>query len=302
MTKAPIRFFDCFTDTPGGGNPVAIISDAADLSADAMQTMATKIGAPASCFLSGIDGTHVHARFFSPRSEYTMCGHAVIGLFTMLLQDQSIATHALMHLSTPHGTSPVYVEKGGKAAPRIMLELPIPTFRPVGPTPTEISQLLKIPLEAISGRFPPQVAVADFTHLVVPLGGSSALADIRPSFPKIAQFCRDKSIESIALVSLPKRGATNKYQIREFCPAIGVDESAAGGTTNATVSCYLAKHGALTLQSPNLACTEAHQGASVGRPSVIHSNVYFNDHQIVSVRTGGTAIETTAPSQRDIAP
>ncbi len=291
MSAPAPRFFECFTDQPGGGNPVAIVSGAAFGSAQAMQDLAREIGAPATCFIDQITDTSVHARFFSPRSQYTMCGHAVIGLFTMLLQDQTIDARPQFTLTTPAGSAPVYVEMRAQNRPRIMLDLPIPRFQAPGLLPTEISGVLKIPVEALSDRIPVQIAQADFIHLLVPLKSHDDLTGLVPDFPQIEKFCRSASLESIAVFSPPDGTAKNIYQVREFCPAIGVDESAAGGTTNASLSAYLAAQGELVPTAAQLAKAQAHQGASIGRPSVINTEVRFDGATVASVRAGGTAVE-----------
>lgn len=221
-----------------------------------------------------------------------MCGHAVIGLFTMLIQDRSIRASVQLMLETPYRRTPVYVEILESGLPRIMLELPIPSFSSPGVKCTEIATLLKIPLQALSGPYPQVLAKGDFRQLLVPLSRPEALSQIVPNFADISDFCRSSQIDSVEVFTPPEDSVPNIYEIREFCPAIGVNESAAAGTTNASVSCYLAARGALTRDTEPIVHTTAHQGAEVGRPSIIHSEIHFDETQIVAVRTGGTAIET----------
>lgn len=292
MFHQPVRYFDCFTSEPGGGNTAAIVTGAKGMDAQEMQAAARDLGAAATCFIDHIEAECVHARFFSPRSEYQICGHAVIGLFTMLVQDQSVAPRSQLVLETPYCRSPVYVEILGNGAPRVMLDLRPPAFFPSPVNCTEIAELLEIPLQALPVQFAPQVALADFRQLLVPVNGPKTLFQIVPNFTEIAAFCRSREIDSLAVFSPPERSVANTYEIREFCPAIGVDESAAAGTTNASVSCYLAAQGALMVDSQKIVRTTAHQGAELGRPSLIHSEIRFDDDQIVAVRTGGTAVET----------
>lgn len=292
MHTGPVRFFDCFTDVQGGGNPVAIVTGAETANTATLQAAARDIGVPATCFLGPIKDRRVHASFFSPRTEYTMCGHAVIGLFTMLLGDGKLPPGDHFTLITPHGTSPVYVESQAGSAPTVMLDLPIPSFSAFSGQSTALAEVLKVPLQEFSRVSPVLLAKADFVHLLVPMTDSLTLSRSAPSFPEITEFCRATEIESIALFSLPDASVHNMYEIREFCPAIGVDESAAAGTTNASVSCYLAEHGFLTLTQPDLARTTAHQGALIGRPSIIRSEVRMKDGRITTVHTGGTAVES----------
>ncbi len=294
MTTPKIRYYACFTARLGGGNPVAIVQDAADMDVSVMQATARAIGAPATCFLQAIDAEGVHVRFFSPRTEYPMCGHAVIGLFTMLNQNGNGPKSAVQRLVTVAGATRVYVETAGENAPRIMLDLPVPKISAVSPSSTAIAQLLKIPLEAISGGIPALSAHADFRHLLVKIGRRNVLADIVPSFQNIARFCKSSGFQSLGLYATSGDEAIGKYHIREFCPAIGVDESAAAGTTNASLSCCLAAHGKLHVEPDGVARVVAHQGAEVGRPSEIHCEVAHQAGKVIGVRAGGTAVETFA--------
>ena len=258
-----------------------------------MQGLAREIGAPATCFWTRRSETEVEARFFSPRSEYQICGHAVIGLFTLLNQEMPLTGKAVQSLTTPSGTTRVYVAPDPPGSPRIMLDLPLPNFSPVSPLTTALADVLKISLEAFSGGIAPQTAQADFRHLMVNVSSPETLAAIDPSFEDIARFCKSTNHDSLAVFALGPGKVLRNYHVREFCPVIGVDESAAGGTTNASLSYLLAKEGKLRFQDDGSAHCIAHQGASIGRPSEIHCEVLETGGQISAVRAGGYAVETS---------
>lgn len=299
MTQASIRYFDSFTSRPGGGNRAGIICGAEGMDGDQMQSMARQIGAPASCFLRAIEGDEVHVRFFSPRSEYPMCGHAAIGLFTLLNQKTNGSKSGAQTLLTPSAKVRVYVESSAVKSPRIMLDLPVPKISALSPASTEIAELLKIPLEAISRGIPPLAAAADFRHLMVQIASPSKLVDISPNFDEIARFCKAQGSDSLALYATKDEETVDAYQIREFCPAIGVDESAAAGTTNASLACCLAAHGKLGPYGNGITRVTAHQGAAVGRPSVITCAVSQRAGKITGVRAGGQAVEVSKAASRD---
>ncbi|MEM1198462.1 MAG: PhzF family phenazine biosynthesis protein [Pseudomonadota bacterium] len=296
MTPPAPRYFECFTAKPGGGNPVALLTDTPGLSEVEMQGLAREIGAPATCFWSLAAEDHVHARFFSARSEYQMCGHAVIGLFTLLLQEQRLNQDGVWHLTTPAGTTRVYVVPGGDTGPLIMLDFPLPSFSPLSPGSTGLVDVLKIPLEVISGGIPVQTALADFRHLMVNITSPDTLAGLVPSFDDIRRFCKAEGIDSLAVYAFEGTAKVQNFWVREFCPLIGVDESAAGGTTNASLACLLATKGVLGTEDDEIVRCIAHQGASLGRPSMIHCEVAKSGGKVTGVRAGGSAVEVSTLS------
>ncbi|MEM8685874.1 MAG: PhzF family phenazine biosynthesis protein [Pseudomonadota bacterium] len=300
MTPPTPRYFDCFTTQPGGGNPVALLTGTSDLTQTQMQGLAREIGAPATCFWCVSDDDHVRARFFSPRTEYKMCGHAVIGLFTLVSQECVEPLSPVWRLSTPSGTTRVYVESESEGSPRIMLDFALPRFSPLSPVSTGLAEVLKIPLELISGGIPVQTAHADFRHVMVNITSPEALAGLVPSFDEIAGFCKATGLDSIAVYAFEEAADGEHVWVREFCPLIGVEESAAGGTTNASLSCLLAQTGYLGVEEDQIARCIAHQGAAVGRPSLIHCEVTKSGGTITGVRAGGHAVEVqglTAPDR-----
>lgn len=292
MTLPQPRYFNSFTSHPGGGNPVALVTAREGLSTLQMQGLAREIGAPATCFWSRTEAMAVKARFFSPCSAYQMCGHAVVGLFNLLNIDEPLPGRTIWSLNTLLGNTRVYVESAPQSAPRIMLECPLPRISAPSPRSTAIAGVLNTSHEVVFGGIPAQTTQAHFQQLMVNVPSPDVLAAIEPSFDALTRFCKDTGHDSIVLYALERGPAQNNYHVREFCPLIGVDESAAGGTTNASLSGLLAKEGKLAFQDDEVARCVAYQGVSIGRPSEIHCEVSRADGKLGSVRAGGFAVET----------
>ena len=77
--------------------------------------------------------------------------------------------------------------------------------------------------------------------------------------------------------------------MRDFCPAVGVPESAAAGTTNAALTAYLVRHQIVKGNSDGQLVVESEQGHEIGRPSSIRSVVSIDDGSIVRLQVGGVA-------------
>jgi predicted PhzF superfamily epimerase YddE/YHI9 len=69
MASYDITFYNAFSETSLGGNTVAIILDAGGIEARQMASIANKLNAPATAFVTGLDDTAVDVRFFSYLEE-----------------------------------------------------------------------------------------------------------------------------------------------------------------------------------------------------------------------------------------
>lgn len=71
-------FVDSFTREKFKGNPAAVCFPETILSPDTMQLIAAEIGFSETAFLHQIEGNHYSIRFFTPKIEIPLCGHATL--------------------------------------------------------------------------------------------------------------------------------------------------------------------------------------------------------------------------------
>ena len=100
-------------------------------------------------------------------------------------------------------------------------------------------------------------------------------------------YCHSHNIETIAVFCSQTEAADADLHVRDFCPAVGVSESAAAGTTNAALSTYLLRHDLLPRDEPLQVIAE--QGIELGRPSRIESRIEFDNGHIARLQVGGIA-------------
>ena len=111
---------------------------------------------------------------------------------------------------------------------------------------------------------------------------------IAPDFGAIVDFCHAQDLETVAVFCRETERPSNTVHVRDFCPAVGVAESAAAGTTNAALSCYLLRHGLID-RTQEMLVVEAEQGIELGRPSSIQSVLRQRDGVIDRLQVGGVA-------------
>src|SRR5215213_7448463 len=71
-------FVDSFTNQKFKGNPAAVCIVETELNTTTMQSIATEIGFSETAFIKKISGSIYSIRFFTPKKEIPLCGHATL--------------------------------------------------------------------------------------------------------------------------------------------------------------------------------------------------------------------------------
>ncbi len=82
MARYRFHTLDVFTDTPFGGNPLAVVLDADDLSGERMQTIAAEFNLSETVFVlkpAKAGGNRRKLRIFTPQVELPFAGHPTVG-------------------------------------------------------------------------------------------------------------------------------------------------------------------------------------------------------------------------------
>jgi PhzF family phenazine biosynthesis protein len=294
MTTAPFALYDSFSGAVLGGSQAGVLSDAAGLDRELRIRIAKEIGAPATCFVDWCDGCRVKAQFFSTVMEQPMCGHGTIALMTRLIEEGTLAWRngdmLDVGLVLPKGEARVRVrrrEEDGR--PESMLGVRIARFSPATLDTNRLAELLGTSPAEYDHHLPIEVASADFVHLIVPMSGLKSMAKLAPDFGALAAFCRANGIETVATFSTEVEQSGYNLHVRDFCPAVGVAESAAAGTTNAALASYLIRHGLVAPDDHGHAVVKAEQGHEIGRHSTIRSEAEVEGGDVRRLQVGGIA-------------
>jgi len=305
----PYYLYDAFSVKRFGGSQAAIVLNADAVDASTRAALAKELGYPATVFVADITNDKIEAQFYSTVAELPMCGHGTVALISCLsdLNLLDWSNHSTLHLSLalPNGEAPVIAIRQDNGKTLAMLKVRVAKFRDDSIDLSRLSKALGSTHRAFSNELPIQTAVADFTHLIVPVNSVSDMLSLQPNFSDIASFYGDHGIETITVICTKVEaanagtGASAHVRIRDFCPAVGVAESAAAGTTNAAVAGYLFRQGPLSRVSDGEIHVLAEQGIEIQRPSEIHSRLILNNDSIESQWVGGVA-SRVASGQLDL--
>lgn len=293
MASYDITFYNAFSETSLGGNTVAIILDAGGIEARQMASIANKLNAPATAFVTGLDDTAVDVRFFSVSHEYPMCGFGIIGLITSLVDQTTFNLDneqpLQWKLRTPTSTVAVTSTRRADGKVVVMTTLPPAQLETRSPNLQSLAGALGIEVSGFDEVLPIEAAHSDFVNLLVPVKDKSVMQTMSANMETIKELCSDLGIDTLVVFTADTEEPNRTVHCREFCPAIGIPESAATGTTNRALACYLVNNGQVELSSDERCTVVAEQGYEMGRPSLITTEVMARDGEITTLRVGGTA-------------
>ena len=141
-----IKQVDAFTTIPLSGNPAGVVTNADELDDVYMQRIAREMNLSETAFVQNSGVADFRLRFFTPKCEIDLCGHATIGAIYALIEEGRIplrSDHTLVHQETKAGILPIEIYSNNNIVQNIMMTQAIPQFKDLGVDNREISDILK---------------------------------------------------------------------------------------------------------------------------------------------------------------
>ena len=263
---------DVFTDRMFGGNPVAVVLDAAGLSAGQMQAVAVEFGYSETTFvLPPRDPSHTAwVRIFTPSREVPFAGHPNVGTAFVLAQEIAARGDVVpdrLVFEELAGLVPVDLLREGGAVVGAELTAPEPLSRRAQVAPDRAAACLSLAAgEVRTDAHPPQVVSVGLPFLVVELASRDTLQRARSDrsayesvFPldgAIAVYAYTRDVGTAA----PEAGTD--LQARMFTPRM-TEDPATGSATAAATALLAEVRGGADIR------LRVGQGVDMGRPSLL---------------------------------
>ena len=262
---------DAFTSHPFGGNPAGVVLLEGDTFPDEelMLKVAAELRYSETAFVRILSPKEYHVRYFTPKAEVELCGHATIATFSLLHQMQLAKGECLCHTLVGN----LRIEVGEK----VMMQMAPP--RIVG-TISDAEEIYRaIGVTDYQSTLPVQIAYSGLSDIMIPLRDLAMLQALRPDMDAITAITHKCQAVSFHVFAFGNDGYT--AHVRDFAPLYGVPEESATGTANAALTHYLQQNGCI----PPSGDFSFLQGEAMGRPSIVATRV--TPDGIVYV--GGTA-------------
>jgi trans-2,3-dihydro-3-hydroxyanthranilate isomerase len=275
---------DVFTDTPFGGNQLAVVTDASGLTDEAMQTIAREFDFPETTFLlPPADPGHTRrVRIFTPGRELPFAGHPTVGTACVLVMSGQCAAGELV---LEEGVGPVPVstrQDGASFSARLRLER-APDVPDRVSSPEDMAAVLSITPDDVVDVFCAGMGV-NFTFVQVP---SREIVDrSQLDHQAWARLLADQWGAQVYVFAGDLTDGAEIYA-RMYGPGLGITEDPATGAAAAAIT------GAAALRQPlpsGAIRLDIRQGVKMGRPSLIRTSATVEAGDLRSIEVGGGCV------------
>jgi PhzF family phenazine biosynthesis protein len=214
---------DSFTDTPFKGNPAGVCMIDSQLSDERMLHIAQELNLSETAFLSPLEPGAFAIRYFSPKMEIPLCGHATLASAKVIFSLQKLNE---VHFINIQGLDLSAREFEGQ----IVMEFPVYATRPAD-APQALLDALGV--KAIRNS----VYNEETKILLLEIADAEELAGLDPDFVAL-----QRSHNSIKGVLVTAPGGTDGYDFhsRYFWPWSGTNEDPVTGGTHTFLAKYWA--------------------------------------------------------------
>jgi trans-2,3-dihydro-3-hydroxyanthranilate isomerase len=264
---------DVFTDAPLQGNPLAVFTDAAGLSAELMQRAARELHLSETVFVvsAGNDSyCDAHIRIFTPALELPFAGHPVLGTAFVLGEGLDSDT---VRLRCRAGIVPIALTRRDGQIVFGEMSQPVPTW-------TLFDRAAEV-LAAVGverSELPIEVYDNGSRHTYVCLPDEASVRALAPDIAALGL------LGAVGVSCFAVDGG--RVKTRMFGPGLGVAEDPATGSAAGPLAVHLARHGMIGFGQR----IEIHQGAEIGRPSTLYAEAYGSAERVERVTVGGAAV------------
>lgn len=261
--KVPLYVVDAFTRRLFGGNPAGVCPLDAWPDDELMQLVARENNLSETAFFvpsDGGDGSEYDLRWFSPKVEIDLCGHATLASAFILFECLGLSAERVTFHTRSGALS---VERDGD-----LLALDFPS-RP--PEPSETPELLLKGLGA-----PPREVLRSRDYLAV-YDSEDEVRRLTPDFQSLAQ------LDCLGIIATAE-GRESDFVSRFFAPRAGVDEDPATGSAHCTLTPFwaerLGKPRLRALQvserGAELLCEERGERVRIAGQAVLYGEGFIN--------------------------
>lgn len=269
-----MNFFiiDVFSSTPFYGNTagVVLLEGCRFPDDNLMAKIAAELHFSETAFVLSHSEKEYIIRYFTPKDEVDVCGHATIATFSLLHNYKNITGQCICH--TYAGDLNVDCED------IVMMQMPAPKIiKEIGDIDTFYRA---IGLDVCKATLPVQIVSTGLPDIMLQVPNVDTLNKLEPDMRAISDITA--RYEAVSFHVFAISDDNNTAHVRNFSPLYGIPEESATGTANAALTYYLQKHG--IIRKPGE--FSFIQGEVMRKPSVITTRMSLDD----IIYVGGPAV------------
>lgn len=210
---------DSFTTKPFAGNPAGVCVLSEPTSDEWMQRVAAEMNLSETAFLMG-SGNSYTLRWFTPRTEVSLCGHATLASAHILFEESIADPASPVFFETKSGEL-VVAQRGG------LIEMDFPTREAVAVAPNEaLNDAIGVSPESTAAY---RSARGDL--YLLELGSADEVRNATPDYDSLMS-----TDVTATIITAPSDEPSYHFVSRFFAPAVGIDEDPVTGSAHCTLA------------------------------------------------------------------
>jgi PhzF family phenazine biosynthesis protein len=291
MKKLIVYQIDSFTKERFKGNPAGVVVNAEGLSAHQMQLIARELNNSETAFLFPADSSDCDGviRYFTPKTEVPICGHATIAaLYARALEDG--LDSCVLKIKTQIGILPLEIIKGNAGYQMIMTQ---GKFE-LGPvfddrTTARLATALGLVSADLDKKCPVQIASTGHSKVMIGIKSRAKLNTLTPDFSALADLSKEIGCNGYFVFTFDSDDREILTYGRMFAPAIGINEDPVTGNANGPLGGYLIQNRIVNGRD-NYFEFNGRQGESMGRLGMVNVKVKIENDQPSLIQIKGDAV------------
>lgn len=283
---------DVFTERVFGGNPLAVVFEAAGLSDAQMQSIAREMNCSETTFLLPPTRSDCAARMriFTPAREVPFAGHPTIGT-SWVLATETLLPPGTARFNLEEGIGPVEVTlEGDPARPTLLwMRHGAARFGPELSDRVGFARALGLTEMDLLAGAPVCTGSTGSTFLYIPLKDRGTVDRARLDVPALLAAQGEGPNLGVFVFSPDPDPRAGRVYSRMFAPhTSGIPEDPATGSASGPLGAYLVQRGLVAAAGTVDIVSE--QGTRMGRQSFLRIRIGMSDGRINEILVGGAVV------------
>lgn len=291
MKKLTVYQIDSFTKEKFKGNPAGVVVNADGLNDNQMQMIARELNNSETAFLFSSDSLNYDGiiRYFTPKSEVPICGHATIAAMYAKALEENLDS-CVLKIKTNVGILPFEIIKNNRNYQIIMTQGEFSlseTFDSA--TSQRIIKALGLGESDMNKNCPIQIASTGHSKVMIGINTREKLNLLTPNFNELANLSAEIKCNGYFVFTFDSDDKDVLTYGRMFAPAIGINEDPVTGNANGPLGGYLIQNKIIETKNDYFEFN-GRQGEAINRLGVVNVKVLVENNKPTLIQIKGNAI------------
>jgi len=290
MKKRIIYQIDSFTKDKFKGNPAGVVVNADGLDDKQMQNIARELNNSETAFLFSPDGPDCDGviRYFTPKTEVPICGHATIAAMYAKALEENLDS-CILKIKTRIGVLPFEIIRSNGDYQVLMTQGKFELSQKLDEQITnKIIEALGLESSDINSKCPVQIASTGHSKVMICIHHRARLNELNPNYHQLSELSNEIKCNGYFVFTFDSDQKDILTYGRMFAPAIGIHEDPVTGNANGPLGGYLVQNKLVDFQDSFE--FKGRQGEKMGRPGVVTVKVKIENGTPTLIQIKGDAV------------